>query len=452
MKRFAIFIFLCTMFNQVAEAQNKIEFPLKQSENHQYLVDQNNQPIFLNGDTPWSLGYKIEMNEVKEYLQDRKQKGINALIIQITPSSVFNTVNNGDLPNFYNELVFTNKDIAKPNEAFFTHFDSVLALCNQMNFAVLLAPLYEGCCEDGWKEIMDKDPQSVDKAFNYGKWVANRYKRLPNITWIAGGDHKATPQTMACAEGIASVDSTRLHTFHGDPGFSSLDQLPDANWLTLNMIYTYYPALIGERLRQYQVYALFFHLWQKKSAMPVVMGESAYEFERDETTQFLRRQAYWSLLSGASGHFFGNRDIWRMEKNWKKGLNTPGIHSMEVFGKFVKSIPWYDMEPDWPATLFVSGRSEFNNSSAPGGSEYATAAFSEKKNIAAIYIPTYRTVAVNMARFSGSVKAKWYDPSDGNYFLVKGVFPNRRLQYFKPPTQKNNQGFDDWILILESNQ
>lgn len=450
LKRFFLLVFLSAIFYQIAEAQNRIAFPLKQSENHRYLTDQNNKPVFLNGDTPWSLGYKASMKEVRDYLQDRKQKGINALIIQITPSNLlFDTLTHGDLPNFYNEHVFVNRDIAKPNEAYFKHIDSVFALCNEMNFAILLAPLYEGCCEDGWKEILDADPQSVDKAFNYGKWVADRYKHLPNIIWIAGGDHKATPQAIACAKGIAAVDSIRLHTFHGDPGYTSPDGVPDAQWLTLNMVYTYYPALISERLRQYQVYALFFHLWQKKVAMPVVMGESVYEFERDETTQFLRRQAYWSLLSGASGHFFGNRDIWRMEKNWKKGLNTPGIHSMEVFGKFVNKIPWHNMEPDWPATLFVSGRGAFNNGSAPGGDEYATAAFSEEKNIAAIYIPTYRKVGVNMARFSSSVNAKWFDPFNGTYSLAAGSFLNKGVRYFTPPKQYNSQGFEDWVLILE---
>lgn len=451
MKFLLFIVFIIFIIHPFAFSQTNIAFPLKQSSSHQYVVDNNNTPVFLNGASPWRLSYKISMNEVKEYLQDRKQKGFNALIIEITPD-LPDEIHHGDQPNVYNEHIFFNEDISKPNEAYFKHVDSVLALCNEMNFAVLLFPLYTGCCEDGWKEIMDKDSQSVTKAYNYGKWITSRYKHLANLIWVSGGDYNETPQSLACAKGIAETDTTHLHTFHPSPGYTSLDRLPDAKWLTLDMVYTYYPALISERLRQQQVYVPFFHEWQKKINMPVFMGESSYEYERDETTQFLRRQAYWSLLSGASGHFFGQRDIWPFNNNWKDGLNTPGVHSMEIFGKFAKTIPWYNMQPDWPATLFVSGRGEFNASSNPGGSEYATAAFSDDKKIGVIYLPAYRIVGVNMARFAKPVTAQWFDPSDGTYTTVKGIFENKGVKYFTPLKFNNAQGFDDWVLILKATE
>lgn len=456
MKQFLIFLqvaFCC----HVVTAQTNISFPLKHSENHHYLIDHKNRPVFLHGASPWALGYKLSIDEVKQYLQDRKDKGFNALLFQITPSNASVLEGGardenmyGDLPNINNERVFFNQDISTPNESYFKHLDTVIALCNEMNFAVLLAPLYQGCCEDGWKEILDKDPESVYKAYNYGKWVATRYKDFPNIIWVSGGDHSKTPQALAVADGIAAVDAVHLHTFHGDPGYSSLDQLPAAKWLTLDMVYTYFPALPSSRLTQQQVYSIFFHEWQKDVKMPVFLGESAYEYERSETTQTLRRQAYWSLLSGASGQFFGQKDIWSFGKAWKKGLNTPGVQSMEIFGSFVQSIPWYKMQPDWTELVFVSGRGQFNGGTNAGGNDYATAMVSDDKNIGVIYIPDFRTVGINMGRFLDAVTAQWFDPSNGTYTNVKGTFDNNGVQYFSPPKRKNHQGFEDWVLIVKN--
>lgn len=453
MNRIVSSFLLLLVYCQPSLAQNKIAFPLKVSGNNHYLFDQRNNPVFLNGDSPWMLGFKVRFDEVKEYLKDRNQKGFNAVIMQVTPGTDFGTTqyDYGDLPNIYGDHVFINQDISKPNELYFKHLDSILFVCNQMNFVVLLAPLYQGCCEDGWKEILDRDPESIEKAYNYGKWIANRYKNLPNIIWVSGGDHKVTPQALACAEGIEKMDTIHLQTFHSGAGSTSYDEVPHAKWLKFNMIYTYHAAWIADRLGQLQVYAPFFRAWQKRINMPMIMSESGYEYERDETTQILRRQAYWSVLSGASGHFYGHRDIWPFNKNWRAGLNSPGAQSIEIFGKFVKSIPWYDMEPDWPATLFVSGRGAFNNSSAPGGEEYATAAFSKEHGVAAIYLPTSRTVGVNMVRFSGTVNAKWLDPSTGVYSKERKVFPNKGIHHFTPPKQYNSQGFDDWVLVLETN-
>lgn len=446
---FVLCTVLCVVFCGSVSAQSEMTFPIRQSANHQYLVDQKDNPVFLKGDAAWMLGYKLAMPDVQEYLERRKQQGFNTLLMQVTPSMFDDSNNHGDQPNIYGEHVFVNRDIARPNEKYFNHLDSVLTLCNQMNFVVLLTPLYEGCCKDGWYEILRADSESVYKAYYYGKWIADRFRHLPNIIWVAGGDRAVTPQGLACAEGIAATDSARLHTFHGDPGFTSLDQIPKAKWLTLDFIYTYYPALVSERLRQLHVYALFFQRWQKRLQMPAIMGESAYENERDETT-FVRRQAYWSLLSGASGHIYGQRDIWQFNNQWKEALNSEGTQSMKIFHQFVNTLPWHDMEPDFPSTLFISGRGEFNNGSAPGGDGYATGAFSKNNGIAAIYMPTYRTVGVNMLRFSGAVSAKWLDPSNGNYTPVKGVFPNKGLQHFTPPKHYNSQGFEDWVLVLET--
>ncbi|MBS1597409.1 MAG: DUF4038 domain-containing protein [Bacteroidetes bacterium] len=441
-----ILFFMLICYNTNAQP---ISFPLKASANKKFIVDQNNKPVFLNGTATWRLGYNVSYEDAKKYLADRKERGYNSIIVEITPDLGGDRPEHGNQPNLYGEYTFIDTDISKPNEKFFAHADSILQLCNDMNFAVLLFPLYLGCCEDGWIEILQRKPNTVEKCREYGKWVARRYQSLPNIIWASGGDHDETPESLAFAEGIASVDNVHLQTYHTGPGHTSTERIPDAAWMTLSCTYTYFPAM-DQHFRYYHVYAQLYMEEQRNTRMPYIMAESEYENERSETTQFIRRQAYWSLLGGACGHMFGNRDTWMMNKDWPNALHTPGNESMEIFYELIKTIPWYDLKTDWAHLVFTSGRGEFNPTQYPGGDEYATGAITKDGKLALLYMPTYRTVCVNLQKFSEAVSATWFDPSSGKYTTDKKQFSNKGVVYLTPPARNNDRGFDDWVLIIQT--
>ena len=426
-----------------------IQFPVKASNNKKYLADQAGKPVFLNGCASWRLTYALTFQEARQYLKDRKAKGFNAVMIHITPDIELLKDINTNMS--YRPNAFFDRDISKPNEQFFSHFDSVLNLCNEMNMAVFVAPLYLGCCKDGWLEIIQQYPDGEKKCREYGQWFANRYKHFPNLIWVSGGDHNAVPESIAFAEGIASVDTSHLHTSHAHPGKSSAERFPGKKWHTLSSAYTYFPAMETDTNWQYHhVYEMFYKEMLNNYRMPSILIESAYEDERNTTTQMIRRQAYWSLLSGASGHIYGHRDVWRMNNNWMNALNTPGVESMRIFQSFIKTIPWYNMKADWAHSVFTSGRGYFNSTINPGGEDYATGGMSYDSTMAVLYIPSYRKVCVNMQRFRSAVTAKWFDPSSGIYKNVAGTFKNSGVSYFTPPSLTNSKGFDDWVLVVLS--
>jgi len=128
--------------------------------------------------------------------------------------------------------------------------------------------------------------------------------------------------------------------------------------------------------------------------MPCFLIESAYEHERNATTQIIRRQAYWALISGATGHMYGEKDTYAFTNTWNAALNAPGAESMHIFDAFIKSIPWYKLKPDWPHTVFTGGRGYFNPTELPGGEDYATGAVTTDSTMAILYMPTSRTVCV----------------------------------------------------------
>lgn len=442
------FFFFLIILSSIAHSQ-QIKFPLKANADKKYITDQNNQPFFLNGCSVWNLPFAVNYSEAKALLTKLKAKKFNTVLLKITPDT--RTDDYGPDDRIYNNDAFADFDINKPNEIYFKHVDSLLALCNEMNMAVMVAPLYLGCCGDGWLEIIEKYSDAEKKCRQYGEWIANRYKHLPNLIWVSGGDHNPNAGAIAFAEGIASVDTTHLHTFHAHPGKSSGERFKGHGWHTLSSAYTYFPSLETDTAWQYKhVYAMMYEEMLYKYHMPCILIESAYEKERHTTAQTIRRQVYWALLGGASGQVYGHRNTYPVDKKVMTALDDPGAASMGIFKTFTETIPWYKLKADWPHTLFVSGRGNFNPTEYPGGDEYAAAAFTTDSALAILYMPTYRQVGVNMSRFKSTVTAQWFDPSSGLYKNVTGSFANRGIKNFVPPSFNNAKEYNDWILILRS--
>ena len=443
-----IFSLLISLLAIVGNAQ-VVSFPLKASADKKYLVDQSGDPFFLNGCSTWYLPYALNYDDAKQFLLKARSKSFNTVMIHIIPFS--RQMKNQKDQSTVGIPAFTDDDVNKPNEAFFAHLDSLLKLCNQLNMAVLIAPLYLGCCQDGWLETIQQYDNPEEKCRQYGEWFARRYKHFPNLIWLSGGDHNPVPASIAFAEGIASVDTTHLHTFHAHPGKSSGERFQGYKWHTLSAAYTYFPALEKDTAWQYKhVYAMFYEEMLNNYHMPCFLIESAYEDERYSTTQTMRRQAYWSLLSGATGHIFGQRDMYQVNNSAMTALDKPGSESMKIFNAFIQTIPWYKMKPDWAHTFFISGRGTFNSTMYPGGEDYAAGAFMQDSSLAILYMPSYRKVGVNMSRFKKTAIAKWFDPSSGIYKNVQGSFINKGVRYFEPPAFTNAKGFDDWVLVLSA--
>jgi hypothetical protein len=60
------------------------------------------------------------------------------------------------------------------------------------------------------------------------------------------------------------------------------------------------------------------------------------------------------------------------------------------------------------------------------------------------------TITVDMSRLSGSVTARWYDPTDGSYRSIQGSpFVNSGSRQFTTPGL-NSARSGDWVLVLES--
>ena len=110
---------------------------------------------------------------------------------------------------------------------------------------------------------------------------------------------------------------------------------------------------------------------------------------------------------------------------------------MERLYGFFSLRPWYQLVPDEKHEVVVDGLGEFY------GMDYLTAARASDGSTVMAYMPTSRTIAVQMNSISGKeAVAWWFNPRTGQVSEV-GKFPTNGKRGFTPPSD------GDWVLVLD---
>lgn len=418
-------------------------YPLKVSSNGRYLVNQQGDPFLMIGDAPQALMINASVDEADLLLANRASHGFNTVWIML----ICDTYSGGraDASTFDGLVPFTTPgDLSTPNETYFARCDEIIRAAANRGLSVILDPADTG----GFTAMLLEN--GVGKCRAYGRYLGNRYKDFDNIIWMSGSDFQSwmtdanNEAVKAVADGIRETDTRHIHTLQLDYFVSSsLDNTLWSGLVTLNAAYTYYPAY-AEVLKDYN----------RTPVVPVFLIESDYELENGADSERLRRQEYWSLLSGACGYVFGNGYVWPMRDGWKNNLNTTGVIEFGYCHGLFKSRPWHSLVPDQNHTLVTAGYGTFWSGGTPSSgiseNDYVTAASSPDGKLALVYIPTGRLITVNLAKLSGPITGRWYDPTSGNYQSIAGSpFPNTGTRDFTTPGV-HADGAGDWVLVLEA--
>jgi len=445
---FLALLFACVVAAQAAAAP---VYPLKRIAGARYLVDQNNAPYLMAGDSPQALIVNLSEADADTYFADRQALGFNTVWINLLCNTY--TFGRSDASMIDGTLPFTGTipskssyDLSKTNEAYFAHVDRIINLAANHGLLVLLDPIETG----GWLTTMLDN--GTTKCQAYGQYIGNRYKNFTNIIWMSGNDFQNWSTAgndavvRAVALGIKSTDTNHIHTVELDYFVSS--SLDDTNWvptITLNATYTYYPT-----------YAQVLADYNRTNFLANFMVEANYEYEDNLgnlgtlTPQVLRRQEYWTLLSGAAGQLYGNHYSSEFISGWQSNLDTPGAIQFGYVNALFGSRRWYDLIPDQNHTVVTAGYGTFTSSGSVNDSDYATAARTADGALVMVYLPTNRTITVDMSKLRGPATAQWYDPSSGTYSAIAGSpFTNINTRNFTP-SGNNAAGQGDWVLVLEN--
>lgn len=401
-------------------------YPLKVNANKRYLVDQNSIPFLLQGDAAWSLIVGLTEAETEQYLKNRGQKNFNTIMVNLIEHKFCKK----PPKNAYGEGPFTTPgDFSTPNEKYFAHVDWMIRKAAENGIQVLLDPIYLGYkgSDDGWfEEILAED---LETCLEYGRYLGKRYKDLDNIIWLIGGDRnpeQALERVDMVALGIREYDKRHLFTAHCAPESSAADEYCSGGWLDFNTTYTY--GIVHRKLLAD---------FNRKPVMPFILIESTYEGEHNASQVQIRRQAYWAILCGGFGHVMGNRPIWLFDGSWQTAMDAPGSMGMVHWRKLFSSRAWYELVPDQKHQAVTGGLGEFR------GLDFLSAACTEDGSTVIAYLPTSRTITVDLSKVGGSkAKAWWFDPRTGKATSA-GDFPTSGSEELTPPRE------GDWVLVID---
>ena len=383
----------------------------------------------------------MTVEDADVYLADRASRGFNSVLVNLVEhESAANPP-----ANAYGELPFTARlsggawDFSKPNDLYFAHVDQLIAKAASHGILVQLVPAYLGYQggTGGWYTEMQANGTSRLAA--YGTYVGNRYKSFPNIVWVAGGDYNPPDQslTLAVENAIRAADPNHLHTAHCQDGAPPESVWRGTSWLSITNVYIY-PfdggGMISTMMRA-----------EYATGMPAYLIESGYEHVPWYTSsdQQRRQQAWEAILNGGTGQNFGNEWLWPFGTpdvsggihDWRPQLDTPSANDMGRLAAFFGSRRWYDLVPDTGGTFLTAGLGS--------GTSFASAALTADGRLGVVYVPSSRTLTINMAKLAGTVTARWFDPATGSSTTI-GSFAATGSRTFTP------SGAADSVLVLEA--
>ena len=338
--------------------QGQPAYPLKVGPTRRYLVDQNNVRTLLIGDSAHALLAMVTPADADMYFANLERYGINALWIEIfwvpytgNPRTNGSTYD-GILPLTGGNLYTLQGNINTLNPAYLARLDTMIALAANHHIQIMLDTLDSNGMGD-----LAKNSGNANCS-NYGVTLGNRYKNTPNLIWITGNDFQkwrtdassnaAATNIMA---GIASADHNHLQTnqldFYVSGAHDNASMLP---YITL-----------GQAYEQFATYAKVLDEYNNTNPiLPVLIEEATYENENNTgqsqgNAPNLRKQEYWTQLSGGCGQLGGSHWTSGMINGWQSHLDTFYRRELGICASFFRSIAWYDLIPDQTHSWVTSG-------------------------------------------------------------------------------------------------
>jgi hypothetical protein len=422
--------------------------PLRISDDQRFIVRQDGKPFFYLGDTAWELFHRLDREEADLYLTNRAEKGFT--VIQAVVLAELDGLLD---PNPYGHVPLEDLDPARPNEDYFKHVDYIVQKAASLGLTIGMLPTWG----DKFNKKWGKGPEvfNPENAFEFGKFLGNRYRDSP-IIWILGGDRNPDDEEdlqiiRAMARGLAEGDGERhLMTFHPQGSENSSTWFHNDDWLDFNFFQSGHGPRDGEN------YEYTLRNRELTPVKPTMDGEPRYE---DHPVRFrpleygwfddfdVRQAAYWSMFSGSCGHTYGNHNIWQMWQEgrapvswartyWKRALDHAGALQVGFMKSFFTLYPWQEMKPDQSLIL------NFN----PRSGEYQMAMISGSQDLMFLYTPYGKPLKPDLSRMtSGELTAYWFNPRD-NRFLKIGDYKNTHTGEFAPHSMGRGS---DWVLVIQ---
>jgi hypothetical protein len=424
--------------------------PLRLSDNRLHLAHADGKPFLWLADTAWNGPLRATDAEWDAYLRERVRQRFTAVQWVATH---WLAAPDGDE---HGALAFTGKSRIRINPAFYRRLDRRLTAINEAG--LLGAPVLLWAAEWRTPEINESNPGlslPEDQAIllarymiarwgaHYVLWIlpgdgyyhnekADRWRRIGRTLF---GERPHAPVSLHPAGMHLFFDEFQHETWLDILGYQSGHGDDDVTWAWL---------VEGPPATE----------WKKPPARPFINLEPPYEdhisYQSGERhTDFsTRRATYWSLLvTPTAGVSYGGHGVWGWDdgtqppvnhprtgipQHWSDALHLLGAEQFAHLAALFNQIAWWTLRPA-PELL----------ASQPGDNEkrrFIAAARSEAGELAVVYIPEDREVALRFDAIQPDLPAFWFNPRTGEQYPVTAT-PAGQMTLTTPAP-------GDWLLVI----
>ncbi len=443
-----------------------------------YLITKTDgKPFLWLGDTAWELFHRLNREEAVHYLNTRQKQQFNVIM-----AVALAELDGLRQPNRYGDVPFKNLETLEwavtpgnnlNNVAeydYWDHVDFVVQEAAKRNLYIGLLPTWGDKVADTWSDsYIFKTEQ---RAYNYAKKLAERYKSQWNIIWILGGDRVSLPRDeegkayadyrpiwRAMAKAIQDTFGEDVFiTYHARGNTPSSTYMNDEKWLSMHSLQS------GHGSRWEKPWETIVEDLKLSPKRPVMDMEPCYEdhpmnpwdnkWTRENRGYFddydVRARMYRGVFAGGVGAVYGHHQIWQFldtTRNasvwigdtiigWRKALHAKAGNHIHHLKNLMLSRPLLNRVQD--NSLVVSDR----------GRDYRDiiiATRNSKSTHALVYLPQPKPIQIDLSKLkSGSKKVSWFHPVTGKYKRIKGKMDSG-ITTFTPPNQKQK----DWVLVID---
>ncbi len=455
---------------------------LRISENRRNFIQEDGTPFIWIADTAWTMPQRLKWDDVEYYMKTRKRQGFTVLqIVALDPEQDIQMRNPAGIKALIND------DLLSPDEQYFAYLDWILDKAEEYGFNVLLLPAWgQLIVGHNWMGQTFEKIVHEGNAYEYGRWIGNRYKHRKHIVWCLGGDRQPIHLGVSykdvwrkMAEGLAN-GITGLHLKYNEPNeawknllityhacheaetgeCSTMSYWTDEEaWISFIMLQS------GHGLKP-KNYELVKKEYDRNVTMPVWDGEPAYEFmptswpviKEFHGSWIVRKRAYWSLFAGSFGHTYGHSSVWCMisekEKNaamthtWFSALECPGALQIKILRDFLES---RDLSNCIPAQEMLQIQQSKQEDVLD---EHIQACIQKEGKFACVYFPSGGKEHIQIHEMKGKeLLLWWFNPRDGQCYSKSNIQTNEpeeiRLSDVLEVTTPTSGIENDWILVID---
>jgi hypothetical protein len=419
-------------------------FPATIADDHRTILDKAGRPWASVGDAAWSSIVMLHADERNAYLERIVGLHYDAVIVNV-------------VENYYSEHPPKDADgnapfdgalfSSAPSPDYWAGVDDYVQESARLGVTMLMCVAYLGYADDGVAEALQQ--ATVDDAFEYGRFLGDRYRAAPNILWVMGGDRTdVAPDLLdrvdAIARGVRSAGDTHLMASHAGDGVLGSDVYGQFPWLDIDTVYDITHDLVADTHRAMTT----------EPTRPVLAIEALYESDRENPLPpgdpYLRYQSWAPFMAGTFGQVFGNNPRWLFGSTtwsfgapttWQLSLNDPaGVWDRSTIeqgylAQFAEQWDWASAPPDIDQR-FVT---------ASDGNDLAAGRF--RQGLGMVYVPDGTRVQVDLAALgSPTLSITRFDPTDGTSTSVPTP---AALGLFDLPDERNARGAGDWVYVFD---